>query len=75
MAYTTKMESWKKVELQNAGVTIHVHKNGSKLGRLEIMEERGSGLAIAHREEYTPASWRVRCGSNSPGPSTMSRVS
>jgi hypothetical protein len=36
MAYTTKMESWKKVELQNAGVTIHVHENGSKIGRLEI---------------------------------------
>lgn len=36
MAYTTKMESWKKVELQNAGITIHVHENGSKLGRLEI---------------------------------------
>ena len=24
-------------------------------------EERGAGLAIAHREKYTPASWPVRC--------------
>ncbi len=36
MAYITKLESWKKVELQNAGVTIHVHSDGTKLGRLEV---------------------------------------
>jgi hypothetical protein len=36
MAYITKLESWKKVELQNAGVTIHVHRNGVKFGRLEV---------------------------------------
>jgi len=36
MAYLTKLESWKKVELQNAGITIHVHRNGVKLGRLEV---------------------------------------
>ncbi len=36
MSYTTKMESSKKIELQNAGIVIHVHENGSKLGRLEI---------------------------------------
>jgi len=36
MAYVTKLESWKKVELQNAGITIHVHEDGVKLGRLEI---------------------------------------
>lgn len=36
MAYITKLESWKKVELQNAGVTIHVHQDGTKLGRLEV---------------------------------------
>ena len=36
MAYVTKLESWKKVELQNAGITIHVHEDGVKLGRLEV---------------------------------------
>ena len=40
MAYVTKLESWKKVELQNAGITIHVHQNGAKLGRLEVSKGR-----------------------------------
>ena len=36
MAYVTKLESWKKVELQNAGITIHVHKNGVTDGMAKL---------------------------------------
>ena len=36
MAYGTRMELGKKVVLLHAGITIHVKKNGTKLGRLEV---------------------------------------
>ena len=36
MAYTTKMELGKKVELLNAGIIIHVKQNGSAFGKLEV---------------------------------------
>ena len=58
MAYMTKMESWKKVELQNAGITIHVHENGSKLGRLEISKGGVRWLDKKKNKKGPNVSWK-----------------
>jgi len=36
MAYDAKLEFNKRVKLVNAGITIYVSRQGSRLGRLEI---------------------------------------
>jgi hypothetical protein len=57
MAYTTKLESWKKVELQNAGVSIHVHQHGSKLGRLEVSKGGVRWLSAGKSKNGPNLSW------------------
>jgi len=58
MAYTTKFESWKKVELLNAGITIHVHQNRSKLGRLEVSKGGVRWLGVGKSKNGPNLSWK-----------------
>lgn len=58
MAYATKLESWKNVELLNAGITIHVHENGVKLGRLEVSKGGVRWLDKRRSKNGPKLSWK-----------------
>jgi hypothetical protein len=58
MAYDAKLGFNKRVNLLNAGVTIYVSRNGSRIGRLEIGKGGIRWLGRMKRKHGPNLSWQ-----------------